>query len=112
MLNPLHAETPPLGDVLVKKTDVKKWLGGITDMTLYRYEHERPELEFPKPIRLGRHVYYSREALLAWKEQEAQRAIARLTQPKTKNGKKLGRPRKAEAEVKGRGAKGRTRKTA
>lgn len=103
------AAAPQMGDDLVKKRLVQAWLGGITSMTLWRWENKKPELGFPKPIRINGHIFYSRAALLAWKDKQTERALAQIARPKTKNGKPLGRPRKEQAAVK---KTGRTRKAA
>lgn len=44
-------------DRLFTSTQLRTWLGDISEMTLWRYERD-PELGFPKPIRIKRRKYW------------------------------------------------------
>ncbi|MBB4266815.1 helix-turn-helix transcriptional regulator [Roseospira visakhapatnamensis] len=57
----------PLSDTaLVPARVVRAELGGISDMTLWRWLH-RPDLEFPEPVLISRRRYWRRQDLETWK---------------------------------------------
>lgn len=41
--------------------------GGVSDMTLWRWLND-PDLDFPKPIYIGRRRYWREAEILAWLE--------------------------------------------
>ncbi len=51
---------------LVPARVVRAELGGISDMTLWRWLR-RPDLEFPEPVLISRRRYWRRQDLEAWK---------------------------------------------
>lgn len=58
---------------LVTANPVREMLGGVSDMTLWRYLAD-PELNFPKPIVINRRRYWREADVVAWLE--AQREAA------------------------------------
>ncbi|MEM9395479.1 MAG: AlpA family phage regulatory protein [Pseudomonadota bacterium] len=46
---------------------VREICGGISDMTLWRWLNT-PEMDFPKPIYIGRRRYWREEEVHAWLE--------------------------------------------
>jgi hypothetical protein len=64
-----------LPDVLVPDAQVLKELGGITSMTLWRYDHDA-SMNFPPPVRLGKRKFRSRKMLEEFKAQLLRRALA------------------------------------
>jgi predicted DNA-binding transcriptional regulator AlpA len=54
------------GTALVPARVVRAELGGISDMTLWRWLH-RPDLEFPQPVLISRRRYWRRQDLETWK---------------------------------------------
>ncbi|MBP2538133.1 putative DNA-binding transcriptional regulator AlpA [Agrobacterium tumefaciens] len=54
---------------LLNSRQLKDRLGGITDMTLWRWQR-RPELEFPKPLVIARRKYWDASAIDAFLERQ------------------------------------------
>jgi len=52
---------------LIPARTVRAELGGISDMTLWRWLH-RPELGFPQPIFIARRRYWRRADIETWKQ--------------------------------------------
>ena len=52
---------------LLTANSVRARLGGITDMTLWRYLHN-PSLSFPKPIYINTRRYWREDVLFDWIE--------------------------------------------
>lgn len=50
-------------------------LGGVSDMTLHRWLH-REDLDFPKPIYIGRRRYWRESEVLAWLDAQAEKGAA------------------------------------
>lgn len=54
-------------DKRIQSRDVRALCGNISDMTLWRWLHN-PELNFPKPIYIGRLRYWRESDIIAWLE--------------------------------------------
>ena len=63
---------------LISAITVRKILGNVSDMTLWRWIHSE-EMAFPKPIVLARNRYWNEARLLAWIEERATQHIARAS---------------------------------
>lgn len=50
---------------------VRELCGGISDMALWRWLHN-PELNFPKPIYIGRLRYWREADIVSWLDSRAQ----------------------------------------
>lgn len=50
---------------LIPAASVRNICGGVSDMTLWRWTHT-PELNFPKPIYIGKRRYWRADELEAW----------------------------------------------
>jgi predicted DNA-binding transcriptional regulator AlpA len=50
---------------LISATAVRELCGGISDMSLWRWLHD-PELDFPRPVYIGRRRYFREAELAAW----------------------------------------------
>jgi len=55
---------------LIPAKKVREELGGISDMTLYRWLSD-PALDFPKPIYIKTRRYFDSDQLSAFKERRA-----------------------------------------
>lgn len=51
----------------IRAAVVRQMCGGISDMTLWRWL-ENPELNFPRPIYIGRRRYWRESDIVAWLE--------------------------------------------
>ena len=56
---------------LISANAVRELCGGVSDMALWRWLHH-PELNFPKPIYIGRRRYWREADLAAWIESRAE----------------------------------------
>ena len=56
---------------LVSATSVRNDLGGISDMTLWRWLNN-PALNFPKPIYITRRRYWRDVEIIAWLDLKAE----------------------------------------
>ncbi|MBB4267840.1 helix-turn-helix transcriptional regulator [Roseospira visakhapatnamensis] len=56
----------PESTMLIPARIVRAELGGISDMTLWRWLR-RPDLEFPQPVVIARRRYWRRTDLEDWK---------------------------------------------
>jgi len=56
----------PESTKLIPARIVRAELGGISDMTLWRWLH-RPDLQFPQPVVIARRRYWRRTDLEDWK---------------------------------------------
>ena len=52
-------------DKKITSKDLRELLGGISDMSLWRFLHDK-KLGFPKPIYINRRRFWSREELKQW----------------------------------------------
>lgn len=52
---------------LLTAAAVRDTLGGVSDMTLWRWLND-PEMDFPKPIRIARRRYWRETDVDAWVE--------------------------------------------
>lgn len=50
---------------LLTAATVRELCGGVTDMTLWRWV-QRADLDFPKPLKIGRRNYWREADVLAW----------------------------------------------
>lgn len=50
---------------LLTAAAVRELCGGVTDMTLWRWV-QRADLDFPKPLKIGRRNYWREADILAW----------------------------------------------
>lgn len=83
---------------LVPQPEFRRRLGLKSAMTLWKWVHRRPELELPKPIKIGNRCYYRLSEILAWEQKMAARAVQLAAEPMlSKNGKRVGRPPKQRA---------------
>jgi predicted DNA-binding transcriptional regulator AlpA len=57
-------------DKYVTSRQVRDELGGVSDMTLWRWEND-PELGFPKPIRINRRRYWRAAEISAFMAHQA-----------------------------------------
>jgi len=62
--------SPPESTALVPARIVRAELGGISDMTLWRWLR-RPDLNFPQPILIARRRYWRRADIDTWKQKLA-----------------------------------------
>lgn len=51
----------------ISASPVRQLCGGISDMTLWRWL-ENPDMNFPKPIYIGRRRYWREAEIIAWLE--------------------------------------------
>ena len=56
---------------------VRDFCGGISDMTLWRWLHDE-DLDFPKPIYIGRRRYWKEGEIVSWLEDRAALEIDRI----------------------------------
>jgi predicted DNA-binding transcriptional regulator AlpA len=61
-------------DLLIPDPEVRRRYGGISEMTLWRWDRD-PTLGFPKPVRIRNRKYRRLSELRAW---EIERAARRL----------------------------------
>jgi predicted DNA-binding transcriptional regulator AlpA len=47
---------------------------GIKPVAMYRWVNKRPELGFPRPIKIGYRNYYRKNELVAWELEQARRS--------------------------------------
>ncbi|MBX4858760.1 transcriptional regulator [Rhizobium leguminosarum bv. viciae] len=52
---------------LLASRDVKERLGGVSDMTIWRWQHD-PELDFPKPAVVRKRKYWAAAEIEAFIE--------------------------------------------
>jgi predicted DNA-binding transcriptional regulator AlpA len=52
----------------IQAATVRQMCGGISDMTLWRWL-ENPELDFPRPIYIGRRRYFREAEIIFWLEE-------------------------------------------
>lgn len=50
---------------LITAATVRELCGGVTDMTIWRWV-QRSDLDFPKPLKIGRRNYWREAEILAW----------------------------------------------
>jgi predicted DNA-binding transcriptional regulator AlpA len=62
-------------DRLIPDPEVRKRYGGISEMTLWRWDHD-PALNFPKPVRIRNRKYRRLRELHAWEVKRAGRSAA------------------------------------
>ncbi len=55
---------------LINAATVRHALGGVSDMTLWRWDQDI-SLGFPKPIRIQKRRYWREADVLAWLERQA-----------------------------------------
>ena len=61
---------------LITAAAVRESLGGVSDMTLWRWLHD-PAMNFPKPVRIQSRRYWRESDLTEWLEaREGQEAAA------------------------------------
>ena len=60
---------------LISAAAVRELCGGVSDMTLWRWLAD-PELDFPKPVYIGKRRYWRCADLIAWIEARASEAAA------------------------------------
>ena len=58
-------------DKKITSKDLRGLLGGISDMSLWRFIHDK-KLGFPKPIYINRRRFWSQEEIKQWLEQRPQ----------------------------------------
>ena len=58
---------------LVTANTVRELFGGVSDMTIWRRLAD-PELNFPKPLYIGRRRYWRESELVEWLEAQRQDA--------------------------------------
>lgn len=51
----------------IQAVTVRQMCGGISDMTLWRWL-DNPDLDFPRPIYIGRRRYWKEAEIVAWLE--------------------------------------------
>jgi len=51
----------------IQAAPVRQMCGGISDMTLWRWL-DNPELDFPRPIYIGRRRFWREAEIIAWLE--------------------------------------------
>ncbi|OSP53818.1 AlpA family transcriptional regulator [Pseudoruegeria sp. SK021] len=56
---------------LIAASAVRDALGGVSDMTLWRWLND-PALNFPKPIYISKRRYWREASLSAWLEAQAE----------------------------------------
>lgn len=56
----------------INAADVRKLCGGISDMTLWRWLQSE-ELQFPRPIYIGRRRYWKESEIFAWLQAQSQK---------------------------------------
>jgi len=56
---------------LMTAAAVREALGGVSDMTLWRWLKD-PALNFPKPIYISKRRYWRFEEVLAWMESQSE----------------------------------------
>ena len=66
-------------DQKITSKQVRELLGGISDMSLWRFLHDK-KLGFPKPIYINRRRFWSREELKQWLEQRPRDYLGKLTE--------------------------------
>ena len=54
---------------MIPVAGVKQMLGGISDMTVWRWLND-PTMNFPRPTYLGRRRYWRQAEVLAWLESQ------------------------------------------
>lgn len=55
---------------LITAPDVRAMCGRVSDMTLWRWIHD-PNVNFPKPIYIGKRRYFRQADVAAWIEAQA-----------------------------------------
>ncbi|MGB3315975.1 MAG: transcriptional regulator [Albidovulum sp.] len=58
---------------LIKATTVRNALGGVSDMTLWRWLND-PSLNFPKPIKIQSRRYWRESDVIDWLEAQTGQA--------------------------------------
>ena len=59
----------------IPAADVRELCGGISDMSLWRYLNTT-EMDFPRPIYIGRRRYWKEADIITWLEAQAENAAA------------------------------------
>lgn len=59
----------------IPAADVRELCGGISDMSLWRYLNTT-EMDFPRPIYIGRRRYWKEADVISWLEAQADNAAA------------------------------------
>jgi predicted DNA-binding transcriptional regulator AlpA len=75
---PQASDPPRVQTVYLKATQVRERYGGISDMTLWRWLHDK-DLGFPKPRRINRMRYWNDSDLTEW--ERVRRPTCDLTEP-------------------------------
>ena len=57
----------------IQAAPVRQMCGGISDMTLWRWL-DNPELDFPRPVYIGRRRFWREAEIIAWLEAREVRA--------------------------------------
>lgn len=58
----------------ISAKDVRDLCGGVSDMSLWRWLND-PEMNFPKPVYIGKRRYWQEAEIIAWLQaQQAERA--------------------------------------
>lgn len=73
-----HRSEDARSDVFLSSRDMKRRYGNVSDMWLYRREHDE-SLKFPKPIRICGRRFWRLDDLVTWEnslQQEAAHASA------------------------------------
>lgn len=63
---------------LISQQHALSYLGGITEMTLWRWRQD-PRLNFPKPYTIRRRNFYDRTELDAWLKRQREAAYAQAS---------------------------------
>lgn len=70
--NPVpELDTNPNPSKLIPASAVRETLGGVSDMTLWRWLQDEA-LSFPRPIYIGRRRYFREAEIHAWIEERAE----------------------------------------
>ncbi|MDB5659213.1 MAG: putative transcriptional regulator [Cypionkella sp.] len=60
---------------LITATVVRETLGGVSDMTLWRWIHD-PAMNFPAPVRIQSRRYWHEDELRSWIESRSVSQVA------------------------------------
>ncbi|WP_320176665.1 DUF551 domain-containing protein [Roseovarius pacificus] len=69
-------------DNLIQSKTVLRMCGGVTPMTLHRWLN-RPEMNFPRPIYIGRRRYWRESAVIKWLEARVEGSTPNTTSAQT-----------------------------
>ena len=65
--------------ILIPDTKVRELFGGITIMTIWRWEHA--DIGFPPAVMIHKRKYRNRRAVLAWRDQKIAEAAVKCRNP-------------------------------